>query len=349
MNIVKETDKYKLISGDCFSVLKEMEDESVHCIITSPPYWGMRKYDSCDDVHSIGNEETLSVYIKKLTQIFHEAKRVLVSDGSFWLNIGDKFENKGMMGMPWRLALSLIDNCGWIMRNDVIWNQMKGTQSCKDRLRDSYEHFFHFVKSKKYYYDADSVRVRPVLKPKIDGKRVISATGVSGKKYRKQIEESIYLSDEEKKNAINALDDAIRGIISGEINDFRMAIRGVQRSWHSDDTTISGRAKELETRGFYIMKIGANGCLPTDIWNIVPEDTWRRDNHCAVFPEELLRIPILATCPPQGTILDPFSGTGSTISAANKLGRRAIGIELSKGYIDISINRLDSDKQFSLF
>ena len=88
------------------------------------------------------------------------------------------------------------------------------------------------------------------------------------------------------------------------------------------------------------MKIGANGHLPSDIWDIVPEDTWRKDSHCAVFPEELLRIPILATCPPSRVVLDPFSGTGSTSAAALKLGRKAKGIDLSKEYIDLSIKRV---------
>ena len=120
-----------------------------------------------------------------------------------------------------------------------------------------------------------------------------------------------------------------------------MTIRGVQRTWHSESTKISGRAKELETKGFYIMKCRTSGFLPTDIWNIVTEDTWRKDSHCAVFPEELLRIPILATCPKGGIVMDPFSGTGSTVAAAVKLGRRGIGIDLSAKYTKTAKKRLD--------
>lgn len=169
---------------------------------------------------------------------------------------------------------------------------------------------------------------------------MISATGVSGKKYRKMIVESTELTEQEKENALKALDDTLLKIQQGEINDFRMTIRGVQRAWHSEDTEISGRAKELRDKGFYIMKMGASGFLPCDIWNIVPEDTWRKDSHCAVFPEELLRIPILATCPENGIVLDPFSGTGSTVSAALKLGRRGIGIDLSEEYNNIANKRV---------
>lgn len=332
--------RYQLLLGDCLTVMKDMTCESVDCIVTSPPYWGMRKYDNDDDKHEVGNEGNFNEYVEKLMLIFSEAKRVLKREGSLWLNIGDKYDDKALMGMPWRVAFALMDKGGWIMRNDVIWNQMKGTQSCKDRLRDSYEHVFHFVKSKKYYYDADAIRILPTLKPKKIGGKVISATGVSGKKYRQQIEESRVLTLSEKEAATKALNEVLQQVVNGEVNDFRMAIRGVQRAWHSNDTTISGRAKELQERGFYIMKIGIKGHLPTDIWDIVPEDTWRKDNHCAVFPEELLKIPILATCPEDGVVLDPFSGTGSTVSAALKLGRRGIGIELSEEYLNVSRQRI---------
>lgn len=337
--LLGEKEKYKFLLGDCLSVMKGFPDGSVNCIITSPPYWGMRFYDNEKDSNEVGNEPDFKQYVEKLTTIFVEAKRILRTDGSLWLNIGDKYNNKALMGMPWRVALSLIDT-GWILRNDVIWNQLKGTQSCKDRLRDSYEHIFHFVKSRKYYYDADSIRVKPVKKPSVVEGVVRSSTGVSGTKYRKLINDSDSLSHEEKLSALKALDDALESVRKGDLNDFRMTIRGVQRAWHSNDIRVSGRAKELETKGFYVMKIGSKGCLPTDIWNIVPEDTWRKDSHCAVFPEELLRTPILATCPVGGIVLDPFNGTGSTVAAALKLGRRGIGIDLSKEYLDVSTERI---------
>lgn len=297
--LLNENEKYKFILGDCLSVMRGIPDACVNCIITSPPYWNMRFYDNEEDINEVGNEPDFMQYVEKLTRIFQEARRVLRPEGSLWLNIGDKYNNKALMGMPWRVAISLMDS-GWILRNDVIWNQMKGTQSCKDRLRDSYEHLFHFVKSKKYYYDADSIRIKPERLPYVSKGTVNSSTGVNGSKYRKQINDSTVLSLDEKAAALKALDDTLEAVRKGELNDFRMTIRGVQRAWHSNDTRVSGRAKELETRGFYIMKIGAKGCLPTDIWDIVPEDTWRKDNHCAVFPETLLRIPILATSPQGG-------------------------------------------------
>lgn len=340
MKPLENNNKYKLIQGDCLSVLKEMDRESVNCIITSPPYWGMRSYDNEEDSREIGNEKEFEQYVANLTTIFEEARRVLKNDGSLWLNLGDKYVDKALLGMPWRVALSLM-NCGWIMRNDVIWHQLKGTQSCKDRLRDSYEHVFHFVKSKKYYYDSDAIRIKPAKLPTISSSHTISSTGVSGKKYRRLIQESTELTEQEKANALKALDETIEEIRGGEVNDFRMTIRGAQRAWHSDNTKISGRAKELETRGYYIMKIYAKGHLPSDVWDIVTEDTWRKDSHCAVYPEELLITPILATCPENGIVLDPFNGTGTTVVASLKLGRCGVGIDLSPAYIKTAQERID--------
>ena len=187
-----------LICGNCLDILGDIDSESIDCVITSPPYWAMRIYDNAENANEIGNEDDYRTYVNKLTVIFREVKRVLKPTGSLWLNLGDKYNNKALMGMPWRVALSLMDD-GWILRNDVIWNQMKGTQSCKDRLRDSYEHVFHFVKSKKYYYDDKAIRIKPTLLPTISENRTVSATGVSGKRYREQIYTSTELTDIEKK------------------------------------------------------------------------------------------------------------------------------------------------------
>lgn len=327
--------------GDSIQVLKQIPDKSVDCVITSPPYWQQRIYEDydgeLDDI--IGSEKTPEEYVENLMKVIREIYRILKDEGSFWLNIGDKFVNKCLMGMPWRVALEMQKE-GWILRSDIIWDQMKGTQSCKDRMRDIYEHVFQFVKKKKYYFDADAVRIVPENNAYEKDGQIISATGVSGKKYFKQIESSKVLSNEEKNNALDALNETFEEMRRGEVVDFRMTIRGEQRTYHSENKKVSGRAKELNEKGYFIMKMRKTGFLPSDIWRIVPEDTWRKDTHCAVFPEELLRTPILSTCPLGGIVLDPFSGTGSTVKAAVDLGRRGIGIDLSKLYSRIAIDRL---------
>lgn len=123
------------------------------------------------------------------------------------------------------------------------------------------------------------------------------------------------------------------------MSDFRMVIRGQQRSTHSDKEKVSGRAKELRDKGFYFLKYHPKGSKPTDVWDIIPEDTQKRDAHFASYPEDLCRIPILATCPEDRIVLDPFCGTGTTLLVAKQLNRKSIGIDISKQYLDMSEER----------
>lgn len=333
---------FLLLEGDCRKLLDYFPDDSIDCIITSPPYWNMRVYKVEQKYLAsiIGNEETPENYVSQLTRVSGQLKRILKPTGSFWLNLGDKYHNKNLLGLPWRVALSLQAQ-GWILRNDVIWDRMKGTQSAKDRLRASYEHIFHFVKNRKYYYDDESIRIKPNKTPTMDNGRIVSATGVSGIKYREQILTSQSLTAQEKQNALAALDDMLNRMKRGDVVDFRMTIRGQQRTLHSDSNKVSGRAKELEERGYFFLVSDSKGPIPKDIWRIVPEDAWRKDTHYAVFPVELLKIPIKASVPKKGIILDPFMGIGSTIVAAIQFGRRGIGIDISRKYVEIAQARVD--------
>lgn len=342
-DVLDGQDRYYFEVGDSIEVLKNIPDKSIDCIITSPPYWQQRIYEDYDGEleNIIGSEDTPEQYVENLMKVIRELKRILKDEGTFWLNIGDKFVNKCLMGMPWRVALEMQKE-GWILRSDIIWDQMKGTQSCKDRMRDIYEHIFQFSKKSQYYFDADAIRIIPEKDAYEKDGQIISATGVSGKKYYKQIETSDVLSEEEKTNALDALNETLQEMRRGEVVDFRMTIRGEQRTYHSESQKVSGRAKELNEKGYFIMKMRKKGFLPSDIWRIVPEDTWRKDTHCAVFPEELLKTPILSTCPVGGIVLDPFSGTGSTVHAAVLLNRRGIGIDLSNQYSEIAKKRLEN-------
>lgn len=346
LSVISGDELYAFITGNCIDVLKQLPDESIECVITSPPYWQQRIYEDYDGPMDeiIGAESAPEEYVKNLVLIFDEVKRILKEDGTFWLNLGDKFVDKCLMGMPWRVALALQER-GWILRSDIIWDQMKGTQSSKDRFRDIYEHLFQFVKSKKYYFDADAIRITPEKDAYEKEGTITSATGVTGKKYRKQINDSLVLNDDEKRAALQALDTTLEEMRRGEVVDFRMTVRGEQRAYHSENQKVSGRAKELQDKGYYIIKMRKKGFIPSNIWRIVPEDTWRKDAHCAVFPEELLERPILATSRAGGVVLDPFSGTGSTVDAAVKLGRRGVGIDLSSQYTEIANKRLRLNSQ----
>jgi len=316
--------------GDAVDVLREVRDETFDCAMTSPPYWGKREYDN----GGIGLETDFREYIRNLAAICAEVKRVLKPTGSFWLNIGDSYAKKNLLGIPWRLATKLTDEQGWTLRNSIVWNKIKGgPDNTKDRLRSVHEDVFHFVKHPRgYYYDADAIRNTPRTAKVVNG-AVVSATGVRGVRYKRQLELSTELSEAERQNAQAALDAMLNAVADGEIADFRMIIRGQQRTTHSDSERVSGRAKELHNKGYYFLRYHPNGSKPSDVWNIVPEDTQKRKTHFAPYPEGLCRIPILAACPQGGIVFDPFCGTGTTMLVASQLGRKSVGIDISAEYI----------------
>jgi len=336
--VVEETTLPLLLLGDSLSTLEKLPDDSIDCAMTSPPYWGKREYAS----GGIGLEKRYQDYVRDLTAVFLQLKRVLKPSGSFWLNIGDSYHAKKLVGIPWRVAFKMTDEQGWILRNSVVWNKVKsGMDTTKDRLGNVHENVFHFVKKTKYYYNVDLIRSKPREAKVVNG-AVVSATGVSGVRYRRQIELSTALSDSEKNAALEALEAMLMDIAEGRIADFRMIIQGQQRATHSDSEKVSGRAKELRDKGFYFLRYHPKGSKPSDIWDIIPEDTQERQLHFAPYPVDLCRIPILATCPQDGIVLDPFAGTGTTMLAAKNLGRKSVGIDISGEYLEISQERCES-------
>ena len=324
------------ISGDARFILRQIPSESIDFCMTSPPYWNKREYSH----GGIGLEKDYREYIAHLLTIFEEIKRVLKPDGSFWLNIGDSYLNKTLIGIPWRIATKLTDEQGWILRNSIIWNKVKGgPDNTEDRLRNVHENIFHFVKvSKGYYYDVNAIRSDP-RKTKVVNGAIVSATGVSGVRYRRQIELSTALTTAEKKDALIALEKTLEKIRRGELADFRMIIRGQQRTTHSNSERVSGRAKELKEKGFYFLFYHVAGSKPGDVWEILPEDTQKRFDHFASYPEDIVKIPLLATCPTAGIVLDPFCGTGTTNLVARTLGRKSVGIDTSTEYLQFAEER----------
>ncbi|GAA6623165.1 site-specific DNA-methyltransferase [Scytonema sp. NUACC26] len=329
-----------LLHGDALTVLCHLPDACIDFAMTSPPYWGKREYEN----GGIGLEDNYLDYVKHLCAVFLELKRVLKPKGSFWLNLGDTYNGKSLVGIPWRVAFELTDKQGWLLRNDVIWNKLKGgMNNSKDRLGNVHENIFHFVKQAKgYYYNADAIRSKPREAKVVNG-AVISATGVSGVRYKRQIELSTSLTPVEKKAALEALETMLANVASGQVSDFRMIIRDRQRTTHSNSTKVSGRAKELQDKGYYFLKYHPNGSKPGDVWTIIPEDTQRRKAHFAPYPLDLCRIPLLATCPDGGVVLDPFAGTGTTLEAAKNLNHKSIGIDISRRYLELCKQRCNTD------
>jgi DNA modification methylase len=146
----------KILCGDSLSLLLDLPSKSVDCIVTSPPYYGQRDYGVDGQ---LGMEKTYKEYISKLADIFEQCHRVLKDTGSLWLNLGDKYLDGHLLGMPWRVAIELQDR-GWILRNDIIWHKPNAMpNSTKNRLTTDHEYIFFFTKkSGDYFYDQDAIR-----------------------------------------------------------------------------------------------------------------------------------------------------------------------------------------------
>ena len=157
----------RIIVGDALTRLRSLPDESVHCCVTSPPYWGLRAYKGGDGM--IGLEPTFDKHLENLVAVFREVRRVLRSDGTLWLNYGDAYANaetpgmgwraKDLMLMPARVAIALQEDRWWL-RSEVIWHKPNPMpESVTDRPTSAHEKVFLFSKSTRYFYDAEAVRV----------------------------------------------------------------------------------------------------------------------------------------------------------------------------------------------
>jgi site-specific DNA-methyltransferase (adenine-specific) len=172
-----------LIQGDCLKALKMFDHESVDCIVTSPPYWGLRDYGVDGQ---LGCESTFGEYLGKLCDIFDEVKRTLTNTGTCWVNLGDTYASlsggnigatakvgstklgvqrrgittevpeKSLCMIPFRFAIEMVDR-GWILRNTMIWHKPNAMpSSVTDRFTVDFEYLFLFVKSKRYMFQRQS-------------------------------------------------------------------------------------------------------------------------------------------------------------------------------------------------
>ena len=289
-----------LYHGDAASILATLPAQSVNCIVTSPPYFGLRDYGVDGQ---IGAETSPAEFVDALVAVFREARRVLADDGTCWLNLGDSYNNtssgqngtastgitggrhdrlggrrssllapmpaQNLLGIPWRVAFAL-QNDGWILRNDIIWHKPNAMpESVTDRLSNRYEHVFMFSKSRRYWFDLDPIREPHVSTPDREGK------------------------------------NALRG---------QKAMRAV------------GPNSGVYSEG---------GRNPGDVWAIATQPFGGA--HFAAFPVTLAERCVQAGCKPGGTVLDPFSGSGTTGLAAARNGHKYVGIDINRDYLDMSL------------
>jgi DNA modification methylase len=144
----------RILQGDCRDVLKTLPYESAHCVVTSPPYFGLRDYGMSGQ---IGLEGSPARYIEALVSVFMEIGRVLRDDGTLWLNLGDSYADKALLGIPWRVAFAL-QAAGWNLRQDIIWHKPNPMpESVKDRCTKAHEYIFLFSKRDRYYFDSEAI------------------------------------------------------------------------------------------------------------------------------------------------------------------------------------------------
>jgi len=305
---------HSILVGDSLSVLKSMQDESVQCCVTSPPYFGLRKYS--DDASEIGLETSYLDYVSHLRDVFHEVKRVLKSDGILWLNINDSYAGSGrgqtqsgcadlkrakmkgiklknsigcgipaknLMMIPHRVAMALQDD-GWILRQENIWEKGNALpESVKDRSSRSHEYVFMFTKSKKYQYN-----FKESLEPCVNGSDIDYR-----RKLRRENAEKYSLKTPYKNNFPKK---------------FRMdGMRNMRSVW------------KINTKPF-------------------------KGDHPAVFPIELPTRCIKASCNKGDVVLDCFCGAGTTGLAAEERGCNFIGIELNEAYAKMANTRINNAK-----
>lgn len=312
----------RIIIGDAREQLKLLPSESVHEIVTSPPYYGLRDYGCAGQ---IGLEETPEDFVAELVALFREARRVLRSDGTFWLNLGDSYANdskwggstggkhvvalhgdagvgrgkrctglkaKDLIGVPWLVAFALRTD-GWYLRQDIIWSKSNPMpESVTDRCTKGHEYLFLLSKSRRYYYDSDAIREEC----ESEDRRV-------GRSSHALIDPS-----QAPRKGMRSSDPERFGLTRGTTN---------QPCSHP-----MGRNKR-------------------SVWTIATSPF--SEAHFATFPPALIEPCILAGCPEGGVVLDPFGGAGTTGLVADRLQRNAILIELNPTYAAMARRRIDGD------
>ena len=323
-NVVEGTTFTRIILGDCLTELKTLDDNSISCCVTSPPYWGLRDYgtakwvdgdDECDHIeqyakdkgqasqafkakerqftkvcgkcnavrvdNQLGLEDTPNEYVENMLLIFREVKRVLKNNGTLWLNLGDTYAGKDLIGIPWRVAFTLQAD-GWWLRQDIIWHKPNVMpESVTDRCTKAHEYIFLLTKSAHYFYNMDAVKQK-------------STTGIR---------------ERTKYNGENAVDTKLRG---------------------KDTSCGSSLFRNLRS-----------------VWSISTQGV--SDAHFAIFPEKLVEQCIKAGCEEGGTVLDPFTGSGTTGVVAKHLGRNFIGIELNERYCAMAKRRIQETNPMPIY
>lgn len=318
----------EVVQGDSRILLRQLPDECVDVVITSPPYFQQRDYGCL----GLGNETLLSDYIEELMCVFEQCVRCVKHTGSLFFNLGDKYVSGSLVLAPYLFAQTALQRTGVKLINIITWVKPNPEpRQYRRRLVPSTEPIFHFVKTDeyKYFYDRfmvyrDSVRQR------------VKAGSNIGKRYLELIEKSD-LSPEQKREAQTALQQAIAQVQRGEIASFRMKIQGIHSEAYGGYE--GGRKSHLRKKGFTIIRM-YDRAIKRDVIEC-PVIASKSANHPAVYPEVLVQELLNLTTEPGDVVMDPFIGSGTTGVVAKRMGRNYIGFEINPIYCEEARRRID--------
>ena len=317
--------QYQVACDDNRNLLPTLEAGSIDLVVTSPPYFNQRDYSS----PGLGNEATASEYLDNIMETFKAILRVMKPTGNIVYNMGDKVIDGGLQLIPYRFAARVVDDLNLRLVNDITWIKQNPTpHQFARRLTISTEPFFHFAVSNDYFYDIAAFQPSsPLVRNK--------PTPRLGARYRILIEESD-LTSEERCAAHKALDEVIADVWEGRIHSFRMKIRGIHAPAYGGQD--GGRKMHIERHGFTVIRISGRK-MKRDVIES-PVESLPGNGHPAIFPVRVVRDIIRLLCPPEGQVLDPYLGSGSTMVAALMEGRSCIGIDISQDYCDSARERV---------
>jgi DNA modification methylase len=375
----------QILHGDALTMLKTLPDESVHCCVTSPPYWGLRDYGVDGQ---LGLEKTPQEYVAKMVEVFREVRRVLRSDGTLWLNMGDSYNAAGRDGhgtrlgykqgtnrasaqghdwcrptsddlkpkdlvmMPARIALALQAD-GWFLRSQIPWLKRTAMpESVKDRPTTAIEYIYLLSKSVNYYYDHEAIKLQasPDTHARYARGRSDNHKWADGGPGNQTIARR-FPDHDGKGDRVPGVSPKAQKPVSGWDNG------------PGDHRGLSGRypkPKQNESFSAAVKDVVGTRARRNSDWFI---ESWQglmldeegdplafvvnpkgfKEAHFATFPPGLVEPCILAGCPEGGTVLDPFSGAGTTGLVCSRLNRDYTGIELSGEYVEMSRRRIEGD------
>lgn len=320
-----------IYNEDCLEGMKKIEAGSVNLVLTSPPYFQLRKYNGV----GIGNEKTEEEYINNLVKIFKECLRVTSDDGHIVFNLGDKYLKGSLSLMPYKFAIRILEEFPVLLVNQVNWIKTNPVpKQDKNKLTQATEPFFIFAKNKDYYFNKSAYLKATETKEK---KKTSTKKRSVGKKYFDLIKES-ELTEEQKRYAEEELIKTIQKVEEGEIDSFRMKIRGIHALPYGGQQ--GGRMSEINKNGFTIIKMYGEK-MKRDVIEC-PVETIKGNKHPAVYPKYICKEIISLLTRQNDLVVDPFCGSGTTCLVAKELGRKYIGFDISEDYCQHATKRVNS-------